>query len=176
MPTITIETRIAAPIEAVFDLARDVGAHAASSAFTGERVVAPGRTEGLLELGDLLTFEGRHLGVRQRITVRITEMDPPRRYVDEGVRTALRGLHHLHEFWEDGVPHPVPLPASGERVAEGRVRGTVMRDVVTWRSPLGILGRIADALFVTRHMRWFVTEKQRRLKAMIEDRDSYIVS
>jgi ligand-binding SRPBCC domain-containing protein len=151
MPTITIETRIAAPIEAVFDLARDAGAHAASSAFTGERVVAPGRTEGLLELGDLLTFEGRHLGVRQRITVRITEMDPPRRYVDVGVRTALRALHHVHEFVEDGGV-------------------TVMRDVVTWRSPFGVLGRIADTLFVTRHMRWFVTEKQRRLKAILEGR------
>jgi ligand-binding SRPBCC domain-containing protein len=120
-------------------------------------VVEPGRTAGLLELGDLLTFEGRHLGVRQRITVRITEMDPPRRYVDEGVRTALRGLHHVHEF-----------------VSEGGV--TVMRDVVSWRSPFGFLGRIADALFVTRHMRWFVTEKQRRLKAMLERRGSYIVA
>jgi len=119
-------------------------------------VVEPGRTAGLLELGDLLTFEGRHLGVR-RITVRITEMDPPRRYVDEGVRTALRGLHHVHEF-----------------VSEGGV--TVMRDIVSWRSPFGVLGRLADALFVTRHMRWFVTEKQRRLKAMLERRGSYIVA
>jgi 23S rRNA (cytosine1962-C5)-methyltransferase len=27
------------------------------------------------------------------------------------------------EIWEDGAPHPGPLPARGERVAEGRVRG-----------------------------------------------------
>ena len=152
MPSIEIETRIAAPIERVFDLSRDVGAHAESSAFTGERVVEPGRTSGLLELGDLLTFEGRHLGVRQRITVRVTEMEPPRRYVDEGVGGALRELRHIHEFSEiDGG-------------------ATVMRDVITWRSPFGILGRAADALFVARHMRWFVTEKQARLKRMAEER------
>jgi len=144
-----IETRIAAPVARVFDLARDVGAHVESSAFTGERAVAPGRTSGLLELGDLLTFEGRHLGVRQRLTVKITEMEPPRRFVDEGVRGALRELHHLHEF------------ADGDGV-------TLMRDTVTWRSPFGILGRAADALFVTRHMRWFVSEKQGRLKLMAE--------
>jgi len=150
LPTIIIETHIAAPVARVFDLARDVGAHVESSAFTGERAVAPGRTSGLLDLGDLLTFEGRHLGVRQRLTVKITEMDPPRRFVDVGVRGALRELHHVHEFVEeaDGV--------------------TLMRDTVTWRSPFGILGRAADALFVTRHMRWFVSEKQARLKLMAE--------
>ena len=167
MPTIEIETRIAAPRERVFDLSRDVDAHAESSAFTGERIVEPGRTHGLLELGDLLTFEGRHLGVRQRVTVRITEMDRPRRYVDVGLRGALRELRHVHEFLEDGAPHPRfadPLPASGERGQEV----TLMRDTVTWRSPFGLLGRAADALFVTRHMRWFVTEKQGRLKAMAE--------
>src|ERR1043166_2391847 len=102
LPTITIETRIAAPRERVFDLSRDVDAHAESSAFTGERIAEPGRTHGLLQLGDLLTFEGRHLGVRQRVTVRITEMDPPRRYVDVGVRGALLALHHVHEFLDDG--------------------------------------------------------------------------
>jgi len=152
VPTITIETRIAAPRERVFDLARDVDAHVESSAFTGERAVEPGRTSGLLELGDLLTFEGRHLGVRQRLTVRITAMDPPRRFVDEGVRGALRELRHVHEFLEDG---------------DG---ATLMRDTVTWRSPLGLLGRAADALVVARHMRWFVSEKQGRLKAMAEER------
>jgi ligand-binding SRPBCC domain-containing protein len=152
VPSIVIETRIGAPVERVFDLARDVGAHVASSAFTGERAVEPGRTSGLLELGDLLTFEGRHLGVRQRLTVRITEMERPRRFVDEGVRGALRELRHVHEFTEiDGG-------------------ATLMRDVIAWRSPFGILGRAADALFVARHMRWFVTEKQARLKAMAEDR------
>jgi ligand-binding SRPBCC domain-containing protein len=152
LPTITIETRIAAPRERVFDLSCDVDAHAESSSFTGERIVEPGRTSGLLQLGHLLTFEGRHLGVRQRVTVRITEMDPPRRYVDVGVHCALRELHHVHDF---------------EEIDGG---ATLMRDIVTWRSPFGILGRAADALVVARHMRWFVSEKQARLKRMAEER------
>jgi ligand-binding SRPBCC domain-containing protein len=122
MPTIVIDTPIRAPIERVFDLARDVGAHVESSAFTGERAVEPGKTSGLLEAGDLLTFEGRHLGVRQRLTVRITEMQPPVRFVDEGVRTIFRALRHVHEFLDQG---------------DGIV---VMRDTVQWRSPFGAIG------------------------------------
>ena len=149
MPLVILETRIRAPIDVVFDLARDPVAHAEQAAFTGEQVVGPGKTSGLLEAGDLLTFEGRHLGIRQRLTVKITAMDAPRSFVDEGVRGAFRRLRHVHEFRVDGDV-------------------TVMRDVIDWTSPFGFLGRIADALFVTRHMRWFVTEKQQRLKRMAE--------
>ena len=149
VPAIVIETRIRAPIDVVFDLARDPVAHAKQAAFSGERVVPPGRLNGLLERGDLLTFEGRHLGVRQRLTVKITEMDAPRRFVDEGVRGALKQLRHVHEFRVEGDE-------------------TVMRDVIEWTSPFGFLGRIADALFVTKHMRWFVTEKQLALKRTAE--------
>ena len=55
MSTIIIETRIAAPMELCFDLARDVDAHVKTSSSTGERAVA-GKTSGLLELGDIVTF------------------------------------------------------------------------------------------------------------------------
>jgi len=40
LPTISIETIIAAPIERCFDLARSVEAHVETSHFTDERVVA----------------------------------------------------------------------------------------------------------------------------------------
>jgi len=149
VPRVVIETWIAAPPERVFDLARDVGAHAASAEFSRERVVPPGRTEGLLEAGDLVTFEGVHFGLRQRATARIVFVDRPRRFDDELVRSAFRRLHHAHEF----------EPSNG---------GTLMRDTLEWVSPFGILGRIADRLAVIRHMRWFVTTKQLALKRIAE--------
>ena len=69
MTRIVIETRIQAPIELCFDLARDVSAHAESAAFTSERVLEPGRTQGLLEIGDIVAFEGRHVGMTQRFVL-----------------------------------------------------------------------------------------------------------
>lgn len=149
MAEIVIETYIAAPVEICFDLARDVAAHAESAAFSGERLVAPGRWSGLLEVGDLVCFEGRHFGVKQRFCAKITEMSRPHRFVDEMVQGLFTSLTHVHEF----AP---------------RENGTLMRDVLRWRAPLGILGQIADALFLKRHMSWFVGTKQQQLKAIAE--------
>jgi ligand-binding SRPBCC domain-containing protein len=141
MSTIIIETRIRAPIELCFDLARDVNAHAESAAFSSERVVEPGRTQGLLEIGDIVAFEGRHFGITQRFVARITALDRPYRFVDEMVQGAFKRLRHVHEFeFTDGT--------------------TIMRDMLEWEAPLGILGRLADLLFLRRHMRWFVATKE----------------
>jgi hypothetical protein len=43
-----------------------------------------------------------------------------------------------------------------------------MRDTLTWRSPLGPLGVIADKLFVERHLHNFMVTKQSDLKSYAE--------
>jgi ligand-binding SRPBCC domain-containing protein len=151
MGAITIETRIRAPIELCFDLARDVNAHAESAAFSSERVVAPGRTQGLLELGDLVAFEGRHFGMTQRFVARITALDRPNSFVDEMVEGAFKWLRHVHEFESNGGL-------------------TIMRDKLEWKAPFGLIGGLADLLFVSRHMRWFVATKQTSLRRIAEER------
>jgi ligand-binding SRPBCC domain-containing protein len=148
MTTIVVETRIVAPIELCFDLARDVEAHLKTSSSTGERVVG-GKTAGLLDLGDIVTFEAVHFGVRQRLTSKIVELNRPHRFVDEMVRGAFASLRHVHDF-----------------VIEGPF--VLMRDTLIWRSPLGFLGVIADKLFVEEHMRAFMARKQAELKAYAE--------
>ncbi len=151
MTRIIIETKIHAPIEFCFDLARDVSAHTESAAFSSERVVAPGRTAGLLELGDLVAFEGRHFGIKQRFVARITELKRPDRFVDEMVYGTFKRLRHSHEF---------------ESIGEV----TTMRDILEWQAPIGVVGRIADRLFLRRHMLWFVSRKQNALKQIAEQR------
>ena len=151
MPLIVIETTIHAPLELCFDLARDVDAHAESAAFSSERIVEPGRTKGLLEQGDLIAFEGRHFGIRYRFAARIVELNRPVRFVDEMVHGALKRLRHIHEFEWIG-------------------NATVMRDIIEWQAPFGFIGRLADTLFLRRHIAWFVSTKQRALKQIAERR------
>lgn len=46
--------------------------------------------------------------------------------------------------------------------------GTIMRDLFTFESPLGILGRSADLLFLTRYMKSFLIARNRVIKATAE--------
>lgn len=148
MPTIEIYTSIVAPIERVFDLCRSVDAHVATAGSTDERAVA-GVTRGLLGHGDEVTWSARHLGRRWLLTSRITTFDRPHRFRDSMVAGVFERLDHDHEFSADGEV-------------------TRVRDVLDFTSPMGLLGRVADVLCVTRHMREFLVRRMRILKQIAE--------
>ena len=148
MPFIRLETLIRAPREICFDLMRDATAHTRSVAHTQERAVA-GRTSGLFEEGDEVTWEAKHLGVRQRFTSRVTRCEPPDVLEDVMVRGAFASFRHLHRFREEGG-------------------ATRMIDELGYRAPLGLLGRIADVLFLERYMRNLLETRALALKQMAE--------
>ena len=148
MPTINLETRIAAPVERVFDLARSIDAHMSTTAGTGERAVE-GRTTGLIEASETVTWEARHLGIRQRLTSKITAMERPHFFVDEMVRGTFATMHHRHEFTADGD-------------------GALMRDIFEFTAPLGPLGWLAEKIFLTAYMEKFLVQRNAGLKALAE--------
>jgi ligand-binding SRPBCC domain-containing protein len=125
---IHLETRIAAPIELVFDLARDIGFHERSMARTGERAIG-GRTSGLIGLGESVTWRARYLGLTWRLTSRITEFEPPRRFVDEQAGGPFASFRHEHRF-------------------ELMPGGTLMIDDWQHAPPLGFVGKAIDVLLL----------------------------
>jgi ligand-binding SRPBCC domain-containing protein len=148
MPVIVMRTRVAAPPSRCFDLARDVNTHERSTAASRERAVA-GVTSGLLGPGDEVTWEATHFGVRQRLTSRITEFDPPRRFVDEMVQGAFRSFRHEHQF----------------NAIDG---GTEVVDIFDYTAPLGPLGRLADIIFLSRYMTGLLRDRNAYLKRAAE--------
>ncbi len=148
MPTIRLETFINAPIERCFDLSLSVDLHHHSVAHTHERPIA-GVTTGVMKLGDTVTWEAVHFGVKQHLTSKITAYERPYRFTDEMVRGAFQEIHHLHEF----VAQPP---------------GTLMIDVFLFRAPLGILGRLAERLVLTRYMQGLLLTRNRYLKQVAE--------
>ena len=148
MPQIILETFIEAPAEACFDLMRDIRIHTQTTAQTNEKAVA-GVTDGMIGLGQTVTFEGTHFGIRQRLTVRVVEFERPRLFIDEMLEGNFKAFKHIHEF----------IPEDGK---------TLMRDTIIWTSPFGLLGRIVDFLLLERHLRNLVTGRNARLKQLAE--------
>jgi ligand-binding SRPBCC domain-containing protein len=148
MPTIYLETYIEAPIDRCFDLALSVDLHQHPVARTQERAIA-GVTSGVMHLGDTVTWEAVHFGVRQHLTTQITAYERPYRFTDEMLRGAFHSLTHVHEF----------LP---------RAAGTLIVDRFSFRAPLGPLGWIAGQMVLTRYMRRLLLTRNQFLKQMAE--------
>jgi ligand-binding SRPBCC domain-containing protein len=148
MAAFRIVTCIKAPIDLCFDLARDIDFHAESLRDTGERSVA-GRTSGLIGLGESVTWEGRHLGVRQRLTSEVTAFDRPIYFRDVMTAGAFRSFAHDHCF-------------------EERDALTVMTDVVEFRSPFGPVGWLVDRVFLAGYLRRLLTGRCEAIKYRAE--------
>jgi len=148
MPVIKISTKIEAPQEICFDLSRSIDLHVHSMQHTDETVIA-GRTAGLIELGEEVTWQATHFGIQQTLTAKITAFDFPHSFRDEMVEGTFKCFSHDHMFHEEnGV--------------------TEMRDVFDFESPLGWLGKIANAMFLTRYMTKLLQRRNQTIKDIAE--------
>lgn len=148
MPRLELVTEIAAPIGRVFDLGRSIEAHLRSQTRHQERAVA-GRTSGLIEAGETVTWEAVHFGIRQRLSSRIDAMNRPVHFRDTMVTGAFRSF--VHDHWFEAIPG-----------------GTRMTDVFDYVAPWGLLGRLADRWFLERYMRRLLEERNAAIKALAE--------
>jgi ligand-binding SRPBCC domain-containing protein len=144
-------TRIRAPIELCFDLARSVEVHLAGNIHCGEQAVAlAGVTSGLANLGDRVTWRARHLGVRQKLTTEITALDRPSYFQDTMINGAFRCLVHDQFF----------RSLSSDE--------TEMRDVLRFSAPLLFLGRLVEWAVLRRYMRSLLRERNLVIRQFAE--------
>lgn len=148
MPIIQIETLVEADIQIVFDLSRSIDLHQMSAAQTNEVAIA-GVTSGLINKGEWVTWKAKHFGVYQQLTARITEMKSPTYFVDEMVTGAFKRFKHGHIFTEEGSH-------------------TLMVDVFDYTSPFGVLGILADQLFLKSYMTRFLSKRNDVIKRVAE--------
>jgi ligand-binding SRPBCC domain-containing protein len=149
MPVINLETKINAPLERVFDLSRSIDLHTKSTSKSSEQAIA-GRTSGLIDLGETVTWQAKHLGVRQTLTSKIVAFDRPTHFRDSMQKGIFKRIDHDHFF---------------EEIENGQ---TLMRDRFDYDAPLWILGKIADRLFLEKYMTRFLQERNRMIKEIAE--------
>jgi len=148
MTQIELSTRINASIEICFDLARSIDLHIESTKHTGEKAIA-GKTSGLIELGETVTWRAKHFGVWQSLTSKITEFERPNYFVDEMVSGAFKSFRHEHIF----------LSINDQ---------TVMKDIFAFESPCGWLGEFANFLFLGRYMQKLLMTRNEVIKQAAE--------
>ena len=115
---------------------------------SGERAIA-GVTSGTIGLGEEVTWEARHFGIRWRLTSRITAYDRPLSFVDEQVHGPFASWWHFHGF----------EPENG---------GTRMIDRVRYQPPLSVVGRLVDEMVLRRYIAGLLNRRNEFIKKALE--------
>src|SRR5262245_37371312 len=148
MVRLELLTTIAAPIERVFDLARSIDLHMASTNWTGERAIS-GVTSGLIGPGQDVTWKGRHFGVAITHTSRITEYEFPNHFRDCMVQGWFRRFCHDHYF-------------------QRNCDTTAMKDVMAFEGPWGHVGVVVERLVLKRHMEDLLIRRNQCIQRVAE--------
>ncbi len=115
---------------------------------TGECAIA-GRTSGLIEAGETVTWRARHFGRWWTMTSQVTVVERPTTFADEQASGPFQHFRHVHTF------HAVP-------------GSTFMVDEWEHTAPFGPIGWLADTLVLGRYMRRLLERRNVALKAEAE--------
>lgn len=148
MTTIQLTTKINAPIQIVFDTARDIDLHQKSTATSNEKAIA-GVTTGVINEGETVTWRGKHFGFYLTHKTRIIKMDLYDYFLDEMEEGNFKSFRHKHYFKEiNGV--------------------TIMNDWLQYETPFGIFGKLFDVLLLKKHLTKFLLERNKILTETAE--------
>jgi ligand-binding SRPBCC domain-containing protein len=148
MTTITLTTRIKAPVQICFDLSRSIDFHQHTTAQSGERAIG-GRTAGLIEQGESVTWEATHFRVRQKLTTEIVEMKVPYYFFDRMTQGAFKSMEHSHAFAEEGDL-------------------TIMSDIFNYEVPFGFAGKLFDSVVLKKYMTALLRQRNQMIKETAE--------
>ena len=148
MPKIHLTSFIAAPIERVFDLSRSINLHQISTASTNEKVIN-GVLTGLINKGETVTWQAKHLFKNRLLRVKITEMKRPDMFTSEQLQGDFKMMKHEHHF----------KPCDN---------GTIVIDLLHFESPYGVLGQWFNSLYLTNYMKRLLEQRNKTIKEFAE--------
>lgn len=148
MTKLYFETVINSEKEIVFDLSRNIDLHQSSMKHTEEKVIS-GKTSGLIELGETVTFKGKHFGFYFIHQSKITKMTLYKSFTDKMITGSFKSFVHHHRFIN-------------------KYNYTLMVDEIIYRTPCGILGKIFNTLFLKKHLRHLIEKRNSIIKSKAE--------
>jgi ligand-binding SRPBCC domain-containing protein len=148
MTLIRLETIISAPLNICFDLSRSIDLHQVSMKHTNERAIA-GKTTGLIEKGETVTWQAIHFGIRLKMKVSITSMDLYRSFTDEMIDGPFLHMRHNHAFSESE-------------------NNCIMTDAFEYTTPFSFAGKLFDDLFLKSYMQKLLIKRNNVIKKIAE--------
>ena len=148
MPNIHLTSFIAAPIERVFDLSRSINLHQISTASTNEKAIA-GVMHGLINKNETVTWQAKHLFKNRQFTTKVTAMQSPDFFTDEMIKGDFKTFNHEHYF----------------KAVEN---GTIVIDKINFESLYGIIGKMANSIFLTSYLEKLLTKRNAVIKDYAE--------
>jgi ligand-binding SRPBCC domain-containing protein len=148
MPTIHLTTFIAAPVDVVFDLSRNIELHKKSMQKHKEEAVA-GTRFGLTEKEDTVTWKAKHFFKTRLLRVKIIEMKKPQHFTDVQLEGDFKMMKHEHHF----------KPCEN---------GTIMIDLFQFEARYGTLGKWFNSLVLTRYLKKLLEHRNKMIKEYAE--------
>lgn len=148
MPKIITTVEINAPIELAFDLARSIEFHSFTQVLRNEKPIG-GVKKGLINLGETVTWEAKHFGIVQHLSVEITKFEKPFHFRDTMLKGAFKRFDHDHIFKENN----------------GKV---ILTDIFDYDVPFSIFGKIFDIAVLNRYMTKFGVQRNKAIKDALE--------
>lgn len=149
MTTIKLKTTINATIETVFNNCRNIDLHTKSARKSHEKAIA-GRTSGLIEKDETVTWLGKHFGFYIKHQSIISEMEFPNYFVDEQLKGKFKSFKHTHTF-------------------KKKNNAVLMVDELVYEVPFGIIGKLFDKLLLKNHLIQFIIERNNYIKKISEN-------
>lgn len=97
-----------------------------------EQAIA-GTTNGLIQLGETVTWKGKHLGKIRFHKSQITALQAPDHFIDEMLEGDFKVFVHTHHF---------------KKVENG----TIMIDQLNYEVPYGLIGRLVDRFYLFNYL------------------------
>ncbi len=103
----------------------------------------------MIEKDEFVTWQAKHFGVNQKMTVKITEMNPHEYFCDEMIKGTFKSMRHEHLF-------------------EQKNNKTLMIDKFCYEIPFWFFGQIFDVLILENYMKQLLETRNQTIKRIAE--------
>ena len=100
---------------------------------------------GLINEGETVTWQAKHLYKERNFTTKITAMKRPESFTDEMIKGDFKTFHHEHHF-------------------KSADNGTIMIDVVEFESPYSIIGKLFNHFYLRNYLEQLLLKRNEVIK------------